>query len=131
MGSVTLTVRDETTTGEVLRALELQLREERLTVRELIAARVHQEVAEHNARKALGRFDGLVEPTLQEQALNAARTPRRVDAAAQTEVALRAFERGSVLVLVDDRQVEELDDEIVLTPRSTVAFLKLVPLVGG
>ena len=33
--------------------------------------------------------------------------------------------------LVDDRQVDDLDQEIVLTPDTDVRFLKLVPLVGG
>lgn len=103
MSALTLTVRDETTTGDVLRALEVQFEAERLTARELIATRVHQEVRERGAR----------------------------DAEAQTEVALRAFERGSVLLLVDDKQVDDLGAEVVLTPGSTVAFLQLVPLVGG
>ncbi len=53
------------------------------------------------------------------------------DADAQTEVALRAFVRGSVLLLIDDKQVDHLDAEVVLTPGSTVSFLQLVPLVGG
>ena len=133
MASVTLTVRDETTSGEVLKALELQLIAERLTVRDLIAARVHQEVAEHNARAVLTPFRGLVQPRDEETLLNRTRErkPRRVDPAAQTEVALGAFERGHVLLLVDDRQVDELDHEVVLTAGSTVSFLKLVPLVGG
>jgi len=34
-------------------------------------------------------------------------------------------------VLVDDRQVEELQEEVTLTGESTATFLKLVPLVGG
>src|SRR5262245_47715022 len=44
---LTVTVRDETTAGETLRELELQLLDERTTVRELIRARVHQEVRRH------------------------------------------------------------------------------------
>ena len=131
MTAMILSVRDETTTGEVLKALELQLEAERLTVRELIAARVHQEVGEHNARRVLTPFRGLVQPSDQERQLNRERAPRRVDPVAQTEVALRAFERGQVLLLVDDRQVDALDEEVVLRPGSSVSFLKLVPLVGG
>ena len=131
MTPVTLTVQDETTSGQVLQALELQLAAERLSVRDLIAARVHQEVGEHNARRVLTPFKGLVQPTDEEARLNGRRGPRRVDPQAQTKVALRAFERGNVLLLVDDRQVDDLDEEVVLRPDSTVSFLKLVPLVGG
>jgi len=34
-------------------------------------------------------------------------------------------------LLVNDRQVDELEDEIEIRPDTTVTFLKLVPLVGG
>jgi hypothetical protein len=129
MSPTTFKVRDETTSGEALAELELQLAAERVTVAELIRARVHQEVRDHNARGAGDeRYAGLVVPDPAERALN--RT-RRVDAEAQTTVALRAFERGHVLLLVDDRQVEGLDQVVTLSAASTVTFLKLVPLVGG
>jgi hypothetical protein len=128
---ITLTVRDETTGGDQLAALELQLTAETVSIRELIRARVHQEVREHNAKAGGGPFFGLVQPSDTERELNGDRTPRRVDADRQTEVAVHAFERGQVLVLVDDRQVEALDTEVTLTQGSVVTFLKLVPLVGG
>ena len=135
MSTITLTVRDETTGGEQLAALELQLEAEQVTVRELIRARVHQEVRDHNAKTATGRgrFFGLVQPSDTERDLNSyrMREPRRVDADRQTEIALSGFERGQILLLVDDRQVEELDQTVTLRQGSTVTFLKLVPLVGG
>jgi hypothetical protein len=135
MAPFTLTVRDETTTGKALATLDLQLEAEQVTVAELIRARVHQEVRAHNAASAVApQFNGLVQPERTELELNGERRGRRsrpVDAERQTEVALSAFERGQILLLVDDRQVEELDHEVTLGPGSTVTFLKLVPLVGG
>lgn len=135
MAPFTLTVRDETTSGDELAALELQLTAEVLTVRELIRARVHQEVRDHNARTDAGRarFFGLVQPTDTERELNGYRmaNPRRVDPDKQTDAALAGFERGKILLLVDDRQVDELDAVVTLHQGSTVTFLKLVPLVGG
>lgn len=130
---ITLKVRDETTSGDELLALELQLAAEVVTVRELIRARVHQEVRSHNATGATAAFSGLIQPTDAERELNGdrLRQPRRVDPEAQTEVALAGFERGQILLLVDDRQVEELDTQVTLREGSTVTFLKLVPLVGG
>jgi hypothetical protein len=125
-----VTVRDGTTAGETLAALDLQLDAERLTVAELIRARVHQEVRAHNAAPS-SRFAGLIQPEPAERDLNGPRAPKRVDAERQTDVALRAFERGHVLLLVDDRQVEDLQQEVTLRPDSNVTFLKLVPLVGG
>jgi hypothetical protein len=129
---VTVEVRDETTAGDVLAAMELQLTEERTTAREIIRARVHQEVRAHNAAKASrGKFRGLVQPAEEERALNPLRRPRRIDADRQTEVAWDAFERGRILLLVGDRQLTEMDEEVVLAPDSSAVFLKLVPLVGG
>ena len=132
---MTLEVRDETTAGETLAALAIQLEHEQVTVRELISARVHQEVRVHNAKlaSAQDRFVGLVQPEETERELNGyrLRRPRLVDADRQTDAAVRAFERGHVLLLVDDRQVDELDRELTLTAGSSVSFLKLVPLVGG
>jgi hypothetical protein len=58
-------------------------------------------------------------------------TPRRVDAEEQCARALEAFGRNGFVVLVDDRQVEELDDVVDLPVGAQVTFLRLVPLVGG
>jgi hypothetical protein len=131
MTPLSVTMKDETTAGDTLTSLQVQMEAERVSVRELIRARVHQEVREHNAQRATNVFTGLVQPLDAERELNGFRTVRPIDPERQTETALKAFERGQVLVLVDDRQVTELDDEVVLRPGSEVSFLKLVPLVGG
>ena len=56
---------------------------------------------------------------------------RMLDAQEQIEKALVAFERNGFLLLVNDRQIESLDEQIEVTPATTVTFLKLVMLVGG
>jgi hypothetical protein len=128
-------VVDETTGGDCTNELTLELRDERVTVREIIRSRVYQEVAEYNARPAAqgGHFRGLVQPTDAEQTLNGyrLRSGRRIDWEQQFGRALKAFEGNGFLLLVDDRQVTELDEEVALRHDSTVSFLKLVPLVGG
>lgn len=125
-------VSDDTTAGDTVHELLLRLESERLTVRELIRSRVWQEVNEYNARRN-GFFQGLVQPTDAERELNGYRLARgrHVDFERQLSAALEAFNRGHVLVLVDDRQLEDLDDELVLGPGSEVSFLRLVPLAGG
>ncbi len=45
--------------------------------------------------------------------------------------ALAEFERGRIILLVDDRQIEGAETLIGLTETSEVTFLRLVPLVGG
>lgn len=103
-----------------------------LTVRELIRARVEQEVAAYNERQG-ELFQGLVQPGAAELTLNGYRMPRprRVDPAEQVERALEAFTRNGFLILIDDRQVEQLDDVVILGEQTVVTFIKLVPLVGG
>lgn len=129
--SIDVRVRDETTSGDVLHELALQLSSERLTVAELIRTRVEAEVRAHHASDAAEPYRGLVQPERHEERLNGPRPPKRIDPEKQVEVALDAFSRGRVLLLVDDRQVTELADEVVLGPGSAVTFLKLTPLVGG
>ncbi len=127
-----LTFVDETTAGERAEAWGLEITEERLTLREVIRRRVFQEVAEYHAAQP-GVFRGLVQPTDTERTLNgyALKTPRRIDPERQFERAVEAFGRNGFLVLIGDRQVEELDEEIELRLGVEVTFLKLVPLVGG
>ncbi|MDG4861512.1 hypothetical protein P8605_25580 [Streptomyces sp. T-3] len=130
MGMVTFV--DETTSGERRDAWALEIAEERLTLREVIRRRVFQEVAEYNARTT-GVFRGLVQPTDTERTLNGyeQRTRRRIDPERQYEHAVKAFGGNGFLVLIGDRQVEELDVELDLRLGTEVTFLKLVPLVGG
>ena len=45
--------------------------------------------------------------------------------------ALLAFERSSFLLLVDDRRVTELQEQLLLGEETRVRFWRLVPLVGG
>jgi hypothetical protein len=105
---------------------------ETITVRELIKLRVFQEVEDYNQAMPTA-FRMLVQPNEAERTLNGFKfsKPRQVSAQAQFEKAIQAFEGNGFLVLVDDRQVDTLDDEISLRPETEVSFLKLVPLVGG
>ncbi len=128
----TVTVRDETTLGETTGDLTLEFLTERVTGREVIRSRVYQEVTEYNARRA-GMFRGLVQPRDAERTREGfqLRNPRRIDWTEQYEAALAAFARNGFLLLVDDRQVTDLDAEIELRHDTDVSFLRLVPLVGG
>ena len=130
--ALTLTVRDETTSGDTLREFALELLTERITVRELIRSRVYQEVQDYN-RLRPPIFLGLVQPTAAEMALNGfkLRKPRTIDWKEQFARAIEAFETNGIFILVDDKQVESLDEEIVLRPDSRVSFLRLTLLVGG
>ena len=47
------------------------------------------------------------------------------------ETVLRAFSNNRFFLLVDRRQIVDLDTPFPLTPKSAVVFLRLTPLKGG
>ncbi len=131
----TLTIRDETTFSfgsDDDEGFTLDVLTERVTVQELIRTRVYREVHDYNLRQP-GYFRGLVQPTDAERTLNGFKVSpgRRIDPQEQFERAIESFYRNGFLVLVNDRQVDGLDEEIEAGPDTTVTFLKLIPLVGG
>jgi hypothetical protein len=130
--AVTLTVRDESVAGGITHELAVEMLTERVTARELIRSRVYQEVQDYNLRQT-GPFRGLVQPEDAERALNGPRTgkARPIDWKRQYERAVEAFEAGQVLLLVDDRQVDSLDEEFAVGPATVATFLRLTLLVGG
>lgn len=127
----TITIIDESTLGQTA-SWHLEILEETLPLRELIRRRIYQEVTEFNARQTL-QFCGLVQPHGMERALNNSRSRNRppIDWQAQYENAIEAFTRRGFLVLVNDKQVTDLDTPVILQAGSEVTFFKLVPLVGG
>jgi hypothetical protein len=135
MPGLTVQCRDEMDDGEWLGELRLRLDEERPTVRRLIRARVEQEAGEHNAELDRGRqFRGLVTaaPAVTSELNGWAgrkREGRPVDAEVMIAIACDAFERGDLVLVVDDRQAGEIDAELVLAEGGLVVFRKKVPLV--
>lgn len=133
--SYDVAVIDESTAqSQSVAARTLSFLEEQVSVRELIRRRVYEECSEFNARQG-EVFQGLVTPEGSERTLNGARVGagRSLDWQEQYARALEAFGRLGFVVLVDDRQVEDLDEVIDLhldRPLEAI-FLKLVPLVGG
>lgn len=127
-----VTIADETATGGTLNEFSLEFLNERVTVRELIRARVYQEVTEYNARQS-DFFRGLVQPEGSERTAGGfrLRKQRKIDWEEQYKKALKGFQGNGFLILVDERQVDDLDEEIELRYDAKVSFLRLVPLVGG
>jgi hypothetical protein len=134
--SVTVTIRDETTGGDVYNQAPLELPHERMTVREILRERIYQEVQDFNRRTDTSVFRGLVQPTAAESISNKDRRkgklPRRpIDWKVQFDKAVESFHRNGFFVLVDNRQVAGLDDEFEVNSRTQITFVKLTPLVGG
>lgn len=127
--ALTLPIEDETTAGERRSAGVFQF-DDNPTLRDVIRSRVRQEVERHNAGET-PVFRGLVQPEESERILNGVRARPFVDWEKQYERALAAFESNGFLVLVDGRQILDLDETVHLEQQSRIGFLKLVPLIGG
>ena len=127
--SLLLTIHDETVGGKKSQST-MDLASRQITVRDLIAERVRQRLAEEDSQ---GRQ--LVEPTALQKSLNA--VPKNKASGEQAfagRVAnlCHAFEAGTLIVLVGENQLEDLDEELGFREGDDeVTFLKLVPLVGG
>jgi hypothetical protein len=126
----TLTIHDRALDGTALHELTLEFLTERIDVHELIRSRVYQEVTEYNARRT-ARWAGLVQPEQAQRGTSPGTPPRRVDWEAQVDRALRAFKTGTLLVIIDGRQVAALDEEFEIGVETSVAFVRLLPLIGG
>jgi hypothetical protein len=130
--ALTVTINDSTGTGKITNSINLFFKHELITVKELIEARVIKEVKDFNEKQP-EYFHGLVQPTRAEQTLNGYRLRERkkIDSEKQIYIALDAFQKNGYFVLIDDKQADSLEQELLLTASSTINFVKLTPLVGG
>ncbi|TDU81145.1 hypothetical protein EI77_00447 [Prosthecobacter fusiformis] len=126
-------VIDETLSGERVRAFTIESINERLPVREIIRARIWQEVQDYNSQARITTFWGLIQPTEEETRLNGKLGAifKPVNWERQYKAALKAFETNGFFMLIGDRQASSLDEEFLIEADTEVSFVKLVPLVGG
>ena len=127
--------------------ISLRLLAERLTAAELIRRTVEEQVREltirrrldaEQAGRALARHYLSAEEVAAQSRRGAVRFPTgregkavQLHPAREVAKALRAFEAGTYVILVDGRRVERLDEVVPFSPGTKVTFLRLMPLVGG
>jgi hypothetical protein len=130
--TITLAIRDENLSGKVLHEVLIGFNSETVTVKDIIEARVRQEVANYNS-KLPDYYNGLVEPSDAEKTINGykLRSKNPIDAEKQVYVALDAFQKNGFFVLVDNQQSTALDEAVHLHSDTKISFVKLTPLVGG
>ncbi|MCI4670344.1 MAG: hypothetical protein MRZ79_19560 [Bacteroidia bacterium] len=127
-----INILDENFAGKILHEISLEINKDSYLLREIIDMRVREEVKRYN--ESLPKyFHGLVKPTDAEATLNGYSIDgkRKIDAEKQVYVALNAFKRNAFFVLVDNKQVTDLDEEIDLLSERRISFVRLTPLVGG
>jgi hypothetical protein len=116
---VTISVRDETTSGISLPDEFLFETPPTSTLRDLIRLRVREEVARNNGRFVTGvsRLSGNLQAPLNWES--------------EADSAIQGFLAGRYFVFVDDKQHEELDSPVHLTIDTVIRFIQFIPLVGG
>ncbi len=132
MNAATITIVDETASGERVNSFTLDSLTEHPTVRELIRARIYQEVQDYN-QNLPEVFNGLVQPADSEKLLNGYRRGKvkPINWETQFKKACEAFEKNGFFILIADRQAESLDESFEVKVDTKVSFVKLVQLVGG
>jgi hypothetical protein len=123
--SFTLTIYDETLTGEKTPSLTLDFDVPHIKVRDLIRDRVYQEARDYNQAQP-EYFRGLVQPSESEQCSKGYQLSSRcsIDLEQLHEKALQTHDCRGFMVLVNDDLVEDLDAEIELADKPTVSFLR-------
>jgi hypothetical protein len=130
-----------------LEPIALDLLKEQMTVAELIAMTVEEQVRDlvihrkldaEKARHLLDRQYLTDEEARRQAEQGAIRFPNaktlkvpEIDTQAEVRKALAAFESGAVAVFVDGFQPDTLGDVVTLDYNSKVTFLRMTPLVGG
>jgi len=144
---VTIQVRSRTigTTQTPLPPVAFDLLNETLTIRELIAHAVEEQIHELQIQQKLDtqavqhilNRQYLTNAEIQAQAKHGAvKMPepmeiRTIDISRQIRKATEAFEKGVYVIVIDGEQAESLDQMVMLKPTSKITFLRLTPLVGG
>jgi uncharacterized protein (DUF1684 family) len=109
----------------------------RLTVAEQIAALSAQHWLEQASLREVLDRQYLSERDIRRQAsegvivMPQASAPVKLDVDAEVERALKGFETRAFRVLHNGVMLHSLDDPIDLSPPSTLAFIRLMPLIGG
>ena len=115
-------------TGQRLSDVRLVLPAARLTVRELIALKVRQEVEEclNQQRSALSG-----EYLAPEELLGTVSSTPPGPVRDEIVRAQQAFAARAYMIVVDNRRVWGLEEVLTLGPTTQVEFIKILPLVGG
>jgi hypothetical protein len=116
--------------GQRLLHVDLALSASTLTVRELIAQKVAQEVTEVAAQQRPGLSGEYLDPEVLIRATHLdALAPGTVEE--EIERAQQAFVERAYMIVIDEQPIWQPDAVVTLVPQSRIEFIKILPLVGG
>lgn len=127
-----LLIKDDTIGGDTNNSFIIETETKTANVRELIKLRIYSEVENYN-QKLPEYFRSLIQPTEAEVTLNGYKMieKRKIDPEKQYYLALDAFNKNNYFLIINNKQVEELEQEIEIQDNMELQFIKLTPLVGG
>lgn len=128
-----VTICDETISGGKTDIKAINLSSiSRLTAKDILKERLQQEVEMFNAQQD-DCFQGLVQPedSIRNSKGFQMKAKRIINWEEQYKKAIAAFDKNGFVMLVNDKQVVNLDDELEISEGMEVSFMRLTPLVGG
>lgn len=109
-----------------------------LTLRDLIAHVVRQEIAAFHDRQAKRRLLKALSPQQIADGLATGKVDsggsdldQKVDAEEAIRTAVEAFQDGLYMVVLDEEELKEIDQTVTLLPESRLTFIRLTMLAGG
>jgi hypothetical protein len=147
---VTTQVIGETDASLLMMPVWVELVEERLKAKEIIARIVEKQVHElldrrelrlSDARRILNRqYMSQDDIDAQIAATGSVHYPsdreiekidKHIDIPVEIDRALDAFKHGRIVMFVDSKQIHRMDEEITIASDTRIKFIRLTPLVGG
>ncbi|PKK89129.1 MAG: hypothetical protein CVV64_15585 [Candidatus Wallbacteria bacterium HGW-Wallbacteria-1] len=122
---------EETPAGEQLTCF-MDLSISAMTVEDLLMDITYHQVARFRNSSILPAVAGHI-PDERELLLNGPKMRQRlrVSVEKQFQIARDAFLDRRILLIINDRQMDSLTQEVILDETTAITFLKLVPLIGG
>ena len=137
-----ITIAEEVIGQGIMDTIEVNLPMDKLTVKDIITAKVEVTVNSINKDpsvvKSNHHFSSDEEKRLNQQLLEKKdkELKKRIeslklDAEKETYVALEAFQNNMFFIIIDEKQYSDLEEQVVITHKSQVKFIKLTQLQGG
>jgi hypothetical protein len=137
-----ITIAEEVIGQGIMDTIEVHLPMDKLTVKDIITAKVEATVHAINTDisvvKSKHHFTSDEEKRLnqkllekKDEELQKQIKALKLDAEKETYVALEAFQNNMFFIIIDEKQYSDLEEQVVITHKSQVKFIKLTQLQGG
>jgi len=127
-----INITDITAMGQLLHELQMSLPRPSIGIRELIDIRVRLEVENYIQGKRHAGYELFAVDEV-EKLLNGrgSGVAPQFDAEKHVQRAMSGFSSNRFFVIVNDRQVTDIDEKVAVADTTNVSFMQLMPLVGG